>query len=92
MKLIKNSLIGALIGLLMVPIILMELYYFGGQDAYLSEVISFKNLQNIILTTVIYGFTFGVLITLPTFIKKVKSIKNSETKEVLQMILLLIKL
>ena len=84
---LKNALIGALIGLVMVPIIFMEIYYFGGQNAYLSEVIHFKNLQNTIIILMIYGLTFGIILTLPTFIKKVKCIKSSEIKDVLQMII-----
>ena len=94
MKLIKKTLLGALIGtligLLIIPTILIEIYYFGGEDAYLLEVISFVNLQKIIITTIIYNFALGALLTLPILIKQTKIIKNHELKNVFQLFLSII--
>ena len=83
-KILKNSLFGALIGLLNVPILLIELYYFGGNKTYLLEVVAFENLQRIICSTVLYGFGFSIVLTLPTFLNESKLIKNVDVKNVLK--------
>ena len=86
---LKNALIGALLGLMVIPVTLMELYYWGGNNAYLTEIVYFDNFQMMVLSTIIYGCLIGILLTFSNFIKKVKYI-NEDLKNVLQVFIVVI--
>ena len=86
---LKNALIGALLGLMVIPVTLMELYYWGGNNAYLTEIVYFDNFQMMVLSTIIYGCLIGILLTFSNFIKKVKYI-NEDLKNVLQAFIVII--
>lgn len=57
---VKNTLIGLIIGLILVPITFVELYYFGGETAYITEIIYFKNFINIFIVMPVFGVFVGI--------------------------------
>ena len=86
-KYLKNALIGSLLGLLIIPIMLIELYYWGGYEAYLSEVVYFNSFLNTTISTMVFGGLIGILITFSGFVKKVKYI-NEDVKNVLHIVII----
>lgn len=59
-KYVVYALIGLGIGLVLAPIAFVELYYIAGETAYIDEVVSFKNFQNILIVTPLIGMLLGL--------------------------------
>ena len=73
---LKNALIGFIVGLLLIPITFVELYYAGGIETYLKEVITFENYMYINFIIPIYSTLIGVALT--TFVNMVSTLKDKE--------------
>lgn len=73
---LKNALIGFIIGLLLIPITFVELYYAGGIEIYLKEVVNFENYMCISGIVPIYSVLIGIALT--AFINIVSTLKDRE--------------
>jgi len=73
---VKNALIGFMIGLLLIPITFVELYYAGGIEMYLKEVVNFENYMCISVIVPIYSTLIGLALT--AFVNIVSTLKDKE--------------
>lgn len=73
---VKNALIGFVVGLLLIPITFVELYYAGGVEMYLKEVVTFENYMCISVIVPIYSALIGLALT--AFVNIVSTLKDKE--------------
>ena len=73
---VKNALIGFMVGLLLIPITFVELYYAGGIEMYLKEVVNFENYMCISVIVPIYSALIGLALT--AFVNIVSTLKDKE--------------
>ena len=73
---VKNALIGFMVGLLLIPITFVELYYAGGIEMYLKEVVNFENYMCISVIVLIYSTLIGLALT--AFVNIVSTLKDKE--------------
>lgn len=57
---LKNALIGLVIGLILIPITCVELYCFGDEITYITEVINFKNFMKFCILMPVIGILVGL--------------------------------
>ena len=75
-KYVKNALIGFVVGLLLIPITFVELYYAGGVEMYLKEVVTFENYMYISVIVPIYSTLIGIALT--AFVNIASTLKDKE--------------
>ena len=73
---VKNALIGFMVGLLLIPITFVELYYAGGVEMYLKEVVTFENYMYISVIVPIYSTLIGIALT--AFVNIASTLKDKE--------------
>lgn len=73
---VKNALIGFMVGLLLIPITFVELYYAGGIEMYLKEVVNFENYMCISVIVPIYSTLIGIALT--AFVNIASTLKDKE--------------
>ena len=73
---VKNALIGFVVGLLLIPITFVELYYAGGGEMYLKEVVTFENYMCISVIVPIYSALIGLALT--AFVNIASTLKDKE--------------
>lgn len=80
-KYLKNVAVAILINVAIIPAILLQTYYIGGENYYYTEVLNPKNLENLVTFMSISGAWYGFCLTLLiNTILKVE--KNRETVKV----------
>ena len=73
---VKNALIGFMVGLFLIPFKFVELYYAGGIEMYLKEVVNFENYMCISVIVPIYSALIGLALT--AFVNIVSTLKDKE--------------
>ena len=73
---VKNALIGFMVGLLLIPITFVELYYAGGIEMYLKEVVNFENYMCISIIIPTYSTLIGIALT--AFVNIASTLKDKE--------------
>lgn len=79
-KYFKNGVLGVIIGLALIPIIYLELYYID-TGSYMKELTNLSNinvLKELVLIIIIIGFSIGLLIA--SFLEFLEDNKNIEFK------------
>ena len=77
-KYLKNVAVAILINVAIIPAILLQAYYIGGESCYYSEVIDPKNLENLVTFMTLSGAWYGFYLTL--FVNTVINVeKNKES-------------
>lgn len=79
-KYLKNGVLGIIIGLALIPIIYLELYYIDTGN-YMKELVNLSNinvLKELILIIIVIGFSMGLLVT--SFLEFLETNKKVEFK------------
>lgn len=76
-KILKNIAISILISIAVIPAILLQIYYLGGENYYYLEISNIKNLENLIIFMIILGAWLGFCLTL--FVNTVINGEKSES-------------
>ena len=75
-KYLINVAVAILINIAIIPAILLQAYYIGGESCYYSEVIDPKNLENLVTFMTLSGAWYGFYLTL--FINTIVNVDKND--------------